>query len=154
MFFIKCLVDGKIEILAKIDIDSLFDFMSKKLIDELDVPYRETCDYVKSLFKNAIGEKGCISTALYYKGEYRHLCYSDAYEFIILDSDKPPYGPKYDLVLGQGWLWAHRAKIDMYRGNLIIDNCRIPLISEEKNIGFSDASSESESESESEPNTP
>ena len=65
-----------------------------------------------------------------------------------LDSDKPPYGPKYDLVLGQGWLWAHRTKIDMYRGNLIINNCRIPLICEEKNIGFSDVSSESESEAE------
>jgi len=66
MFFIKCLVDKKIEILAKIEINSLFDFMSKKLIDELGIPYRETSDYVKSLFGNAIGDKNCISTALYY----------------------------------------------------------------------------------------
>ena len=152
MFFVKCLVDRKIEILAKIEINSLFDFMSKKLIDELGIPYRETSNYVKSLFRNAIGDKNCISTALYYKGKYRHFCDPDAYEFTILDSDKPPYGPKYDLVLGQGWLWAHKAKIDMYRGNLIIDDCHIPLICEEKNIGFSDVSSESESEAE--PNTP
>jgi hypothetical protein len=102
MFFVKCLVDRKIEILAKIEINSLFDFMSKKLIDELGIPYRETSNYVKSLFRNAIGDKNCISTALYYKGKYRHFCDPDAYEFTILDSDKPPYGPKYDLVLGQG----------------------------------------------------
>ena len=152
MFFVKYLVGEKIEILVKIEINSLFDFMSKKLIDELDISYRETSDYVKSLFGNAIGDKNCISTALYYKGDYYHFCDSDAYEFIILDLDKPPYDPKYDLVLGQGWLWAYKAKIDMYRDNLIIDNCRIPLICEEKNIGFSDASSEFESESE--PSTP
>ena len=96
MFFIKCLVDKKIEILAKIEINSLFDFMSKKLIDELGIPYRETSNYVKSLFGNAIGDKNCISIALY----YNHFCDSDAYEFIILDLDKPPYDPKYDLVLG------------------------------------------------------
>src|SRR5687767_12526755 len=148
MFFVKCLIDDQIVIDAKIDINFVFDFMSKRLIDKLGIPYRETNGYVKSLFKNAIGDKNCISTALYYKGKYRHFCDSDAYEFTILDSDKPPYGPKYDLVLGQGWLWAHRAKIDMYRGNLIINNCRIPLICEEKNIGFSNASSEFESEAE------
>ena len=67
MFFVKCLVDNKIEILAKIEINSLFDFMSKKLIDELGIPYRETSDYVKSLFGNAIDDKNCINTALYYK---------------------------------------------------------------------------------------
>src|SRR5436853_6361392 len=100
MFFIKYLVDKKIEILAKIEINSLFDFMSKKLIDELGILYRETSNYVKSLFGNAIDEKNCISTTLYYKGDYHHLCNSDAYKFIILDSDKPPYSPKYDLVLG------------------------------------------------------
>ena len=102
MFFIKCLVDKRIKILAKIEINSLFDFMSKKLIDELDIPYKETSNYVKSLFGNAIGDKICISTALYYKEDYYHFYDSDAYEFTILDLDKPPYGPKYDLVLGQG----------------------------------------------------
>ena len=86
MFFIKCLVDKKIEILAKIEINSLFDFMSKKLIDELGIPYRETSDYVKSLFGNAIGDKNCISTALYYKGNYHYFCDSNAYEFTILDT--------------------------------------------------------------------
>ena len=126
--------------------------MSKKLIDELGIPYRETSNYIKSLFGNAIDNKNYISTALYYKGDYYYFCDSDAYEFIILDSDKPPYGPKYDLVFGQGWLWTHRAKIDMYKGNLIIDKCHISLICEEKNIGFSDVLSEFKSESE--PSTP
>jgi len=148
MFFVKCLVHNKIVVDAKIEINSLFDFMSKDLFDKLGIPYRETTDYVKSLFKNVVGDKNCISTALYYKGKYHYLCDSDAYEFTILDLDKPPYGPNYDLVLGQGWLWAHKAKIDMYRGKLIIGDLHIPLICNEKNIGFSDASSESESEPE------
>jgi len=100
MFFIKCLVDDQIVVDTKININSIFNFMSKRLIDKLEIPYRETNNYVKSLFRNAIGDKNCISTTLYYKGNYHHFCNSDVYEFTILDSDKPPYGPKYDLVFG------------------------------------------------------
>ena len=73
MFFVKCLVDEKIEILAKIEINSLFDFMSKKLIDELDIPYKETSNYVKSLFGNAIGDRVELLTGQVRSGQLVNL---------------------------------------------------------------------------------
>ncbi|CAG8614973.1 4073_t:CDS:1 [Acaulospora colombiana] len=89
------------------DISSKFNIISKSLFDRLGTDHgiRPTCDPVKNLYKDAIGEINCLDLQFHYKGKWQSLDGTDANDFEIRKN------PTFDLVLGQGWLWVHEVKI-------------------------------------------
>ena len=104
---IHCLVEGKISVKALIDTLSKFNTISKSLFNKLETDHgiRPTCDPIKNLYKDAIGKIHYLNLQFWYKETYHSLDDTDAIDFDI--GKNPPF----DLVLSQGWLWVHEAKI-------------------------------------------
>ncbi|CAG8554499.1 3021_t:CDS:1 [Cetraspora pellucida] len=135
--FINTLVEGKIPVKALIDTSSKFNTISKSLFDKLGTDHGigPTCDPVKNLYKDAIGEIRCLDLQFQYKRTYHSLDGTDTIDFEIHKN------PPFDLVLGQGWLWVHEVKIIFgfsprtyeHRGKIVIDGMSIPLIDEDFN---------------------
>src|SRR6266487_3463988 len=128
MFFIDTLVEGKIPVKALIDTSSKFNTISKSLFDRLGTDHgiAPTCDPVKNLYKDAIGEINCLDLQFYHKGKWRSLDGTDLIDFEIRKN------PTFDLVLGQEWLWAHEVKMSFNPDtNIEIDGMSISLIEED-----------------------
>ena len=95
-----------------------------------------TCDLVKNLYEDAIGEIRCLDLQFRYKGTYHSLDGTDAIDFKICKN------PPFDLVLGQSWLWMHEAKIIFefspriyeHHDKIVIDGMSIPLIGENSRL--------------------
>ncbi|CAG8671977.1 11248_t:CDS:1, partial [Acaulospora colombiana] len=124
------LVEGKIPVKALIDTSSKFNTISKSLFDRLGTDHgiRPTCDPVKNLYKDVIGEINCLDLQFQYKGTYHSLDNTDVINFEIRKN------PTFDLVLGQGWLWAHEVKMCFNpNAKIVIDGMSIPLIDEDFN---------------------
>ncbi|CAG8437756.1 1703_t:CDS:2, partial [Acaulospora colombiana] len=86
---------------------SKFNTISKSLFDKLKSGHgiRPTCDPVKKLYEDAIGEINCLDLQFRHKGKWQSLDGTDAIDFEIRKN------PTFDLVLGQGWLWVHEVKM-------------------------------------------
>ncbi|CAG8727397.1 12815_t:CDS:1, partial [Acaulospora colombiana] len=104
MVFIETLIEGKIPVKALIDTSSKFNTISKSFFDRLGTNHGigTTCDLVKNLYEDAIGEIHCLDLQFQYKGTYHSLDGTDAIDFEIRKN------PTFDLVLGQGWLWVYK----------------------------------------------
>ncbi|CAG8724397.1 10621_t:CDS:2, partial [Gigaspora margarita] len=136
--FKKTLVEGKILVKALIDTTSRFNTISKRLFDRLGTNHGigPTCDLVKSLYEDAIGEIHCLDLQFQYKEAYHSLDGTDAIDFEIRKN------PPFDLVLGQGWLWVHEVKMSFKlspKGSfnpyakIVMQGMSIPLIDEDFN---------------------
>ncbi|CAG8656496.1 11217_t:CDS:2, partial [Diversispora eburnea] len=95
-----------------------------------DYEIRRILDPVEKFYGDVIGEIKCLDLQFHYKGKWRSL---DATEVIVFQICK---NPSFDLVLGQGWLWMHKAKISFefspearsHHAKIVIDSMSIPLI--------------------------
>nr|CAG8637708.1 15071_t:CDS:1 [Entrophospora candida] len=143
MVFIESLVEGKISVKALIDTSLKFNTISKSLFNRLGTDHgiRPTCDLVENLYKDAIGEINCLDLQFQYKGTYHSLDNTDVINFEIRKN------PTFDLVLGQGWLWAHEVKMRFNpNAKIVIDGMSIPLIDEDFNKASSSKNSSLESD--------
>ncbi|CAG8724137.1 24162_t:CDS:2 [Dentiscutata erythropus] len=130
--FVDSLVEGKIPVKALIDTTSKSNTISRRLFDNLEEDYeiRRILDPVEKFYGDVIGEIKCLDLQFHYKGKWRSL---DATEVIVFQICK---NPSFDLVLGQGWLWMHKAKISFefspearsHHAKIVIDSISIPLI--------------------------
>ncbi|CAG8815466.1 41506_t:CDS:2, partial [Gigaspora margarita] len=112
----------------------VFNTISKSLFNRLKTDHRIRliCDPIKNLYKDAIDEICYLDLQFWYKGTYHSLDNTDVIDFEIRKN------PIFDLVLGQGWLWVHEAKIIFGfsprtydpLAKIIIDDMYIPLIDE------------------------
>src|SRR6185437_8345620 len=85
-----------------------------------------TCDLVKNLYEDAIGEIRCLDLQFQYKGTYHSLDGTDAIDFEIRKN------PTFDLVLSQGWLWVHKVKMSFNsHAKIVMQGMSIPLIDED-----------------------
>ncbi|CAG8650196.1 6119_t:CDS:1, partial [Diversispora eburnea] len=132
--FVDTLVEGKTPVKVLIDTSSKFNTISKRLFDKLKSNHgiRPICSPVKNLYGDAIDEINCLDLQFQYKGTYHSLDGTDAISFEIRKN------PPFDLVLGQGWLWVHEAKISFefspetcsHHAKIVIDGMSIPLTEE------------------------
>jgi len=123
--FVNTLVEGKIPVKALIDSTSKSNTISKSLFDKLKSNHRirPSCGPAECLYGDVIGEINCLDLQFHYKGKWQSLDYTDAIYFKIRKN------PTFDLVLGQGWLWAHEVKMRFNpNAKIVIDGMSIPLI--------------------------
>ncbi|CAG8578221.1 1619_t:CDS:1 [Diversispora eburnea] len=123
--FINCLVEGKTPVKTLIDTES--NIISKRLFDKLEEDYG--LEGVSD--DDLIGEEiKCLDLQFCYKGKWRSLDATEVIDFQIRKN------PSFDLVLGQEWLWMHKAKISFefsfearsHHAKIEIDGMSIPLI--------------------------
>ncbi|CAJ0831244.1 1894_t:CDS:2 [Entrophospora sp. SA101] len=133
--FVDSLVEGKFPVKALIDTTSKYNTISRRLFDKLEEDYgiHHICDPVEILYGDVIGEMQCLDLQFCYKGKWRSLDATEVIDFQIRKN------PSFDLVLGQEWLWMHKAKISFefspearsHHAKIVIDGMSIPLIEEE-----------------------
>ncbi|CAJ0854482.1 16775_t:CDS:1, partial [Entrophospora sp. SA101] len=141
---------GKFPVKALIDTTSKYNTISRRLFDKLEEDYgiHHICDPVEILYGDVIGEMQCLDLQFCYKGKWRSLDATEVIDFQIRKN------PSFDLVLGQEWLWMHKAKISFefspearsHHAKIVIDGMSIPLI-EEGSRSISDSKSHKTSSS-------
>ncbi|KAF0497943.1 hypothetical protein F8M41_020620 [Gigaspora margarita] len=138
MVFIETLVEGKILVKALIDTSSKLNTISKRLFDKLKSNHgiHPSCSLVNNLYGDVIDEINCLDLQFHHKAKWQSLDRIDAIEFEIRKNSR------FNLVLGQGWLWIHEVEMSFklsHKENfdslakIIIDSMCIPLIDKDFN---------------------